>query len=222
MGVVLADLELVARNLPPLLQGLQVTVILAVVVIAFGTMVGLVLGLGLTYGPKPLRLGVRGYVELLRGLPLLVTIFIIFYGLPIALGISIDRFVSVAVALSLFAGAHVAEVLRGAINAIPNSLLDAAKSIGLTSWPRIRYIVAPLAFRTAVPPWVNLGVEMIKGTSLVSLVSISDLTLRTNKIIERTREPILFYVVAALIYFSLCFFLSRLGRTMERRLEFPT
>lgn len=216
-----ADVELIARNVPLLLQGLRVTVTLAAIVIAVGTVAGFILGLGLCYGPRPLRFFVRTYVDLLRGLPLLVTIFVIFYGLPIVLGLSIEGFVSVSVALSLFASAHCAELLRGAINAIPKGLLEAARSIGLTFWPRIRYVVAPLALRTALPPWVNLGVEMIKGTTLVSLVSISDLMLRTNKIIERTREPILFYVVVGLIYFILCFSLSRLGRGFERRLAFP-
>lgn len=213
----LESLQLVLKNSNPLLQGLAVTLELAVVVILLGTLIGVAGGLALSYGPTLLRLFVRAYVDLIRGIPVLVTIFVIYYGLPIVLGMDTGALTSVALALSIFAGAHVSEIVRGAVTSVPKTQNEAAKSIGLMFWQRMMYVILPQAVRRAVPPWVNLCVEVIKGTSLVSLVSVSDLMLNTNKLIQRTHDPIPFYLAAGVLYFTVCFTLSRAASLYERR-----
>lgn len=213
----LESLQLVLKNSNPLLQGLAVTLELAVVVILLGTLIGIAGGLALSYGPTPLRLLVRAYVDLIRGIPVLVTIFVIYYGMPIVLGMDTGALTSVALALSIFAGAHVSEIVRGAVTSVPKTQMEAAKSIGLMFWQRMMYVILPQAVRRAVPPWVNLCVEVIKGTSLVSLVSVSDLMLNTNKLIQRTHDPIPFYLAAGVLYFTVCFALSRAASLYERR-----
>jgi polar amino acid transport system permease protein len=210
-------LNLIYRNRIPILSGLWITVQLAVIVIIAGTLIGLLVGLALTYGPRWLRTIVRVYVDLIRGIPMLVTIFVIFYGLPIVLRMDAGAFESVALALSLFAGAYMAEIVRGAVTSIPKSQDEAGKSIGLTFWPRMQYVILPQAIRRALPPWVNLCVEIIKGTSLVSLVSVTDLMWSTTKLIERTHEPIPFYLTTGTIYFAICFTLSRFALRYEHR-----
>jgi polar amino acid transport system permease protein len=154
-----------------------------------------------------------------RGTPLLVQIFLIYYGLP-ALDLDIDGYRAAIVALGLFAGAHVSEIVRGAVGAVPRGQTDAAKSLGLTFWPRLRYVVLPQAVPAILPPWVNTAVEMVKGTSLVVLVSVSDLLFATRKVAERTGDPMPIYIAAALIYFVVNFGISRFGLWLERRTRF--
>src|SRR5579864_894660 len=188
-----AQVQVVVANAHIMLIGTQLTLQLAAISIVFGTLIGIVGGLGLSYGPLPIRMLVRGYVELLRGLPLLVTIFVSYYGLPLALGIDVDPFSSVVFALSIFAGAQMVEIVRGAVISIQRNQTEAAKAIGLTFVPRMRYVILPQAFRRALPPWVNLSVDVVKGTSLCALVSISDLLLTANHLIETTTDVIAFY-----------------------------
>ena len=209
----------VIANFPLLMQGLIVTLQISVLVIVAGTILGTLGGLGLLYGPLALRLLLRLYVDLARGLPLLVQIFIIFY-VPPALHIEISGFGAVVVALSLFAGAHISEIVRGAVAAIPQGQSDAAKSLGLTFWPRTWSVILPQAMPAIIPPWTNTAVEMVKGSSLAYLVSVSELLFATYKIVGRTGVAMPLYITAALLYFAVNFALSRAGALLERRMRF--
>lgn len=199
--------------------GLWVTIQVALQAIALGVAVGTLVGLGLLYGPAIVRWLLRVYVDIIRGLPLLVTIFAIFYGLPM-LRILLPRTSSVVLALGLFAAAHMAEIVRGAVSSIPRGQMEAAKAIGLVFWQRMGYVILPQATRRALPPSINLSVELIKGTSLVSLVGVADLLLSARHAMERTTQPLPFYFMLAVIYFCICFALSRLGAYMERRFAY--
>ncbi len=209
----------VIDNFDLLLQGLAVTLQLSALVIAFGTILGLGGGVGLLYGARPLRVALRAYVDAVRGTPLLVIIFLIFYGLP-AVGVAIDGFWSATVALSLFAGAHISEVIRGAIITVPKGQTDAAKALGLTLWPTLGHVVLPQALPAILPPWVNTAVEMVKGTSLVVLVSVNDLLFSAQKVLERTGDAMPMYLAAALIYLVINLGISRFGLWLERRVTF--
>jgi polar amino acid transport system permease protein len=200
-------------------QGLVVTLRIAVFAVLIGTPLGLLVGLGLMYGPFWVRLPLRAYVDILRGLPVLVMIFVFFYG-PAVFNFTMPREMSVILALGVFAGAHMAEITRGAVSAIPVEQTEAAKSIGLGFWQRIRHVILPQSTRRAVPPWINLCVELVKGTSLVSLVGVADLFLSARHVLERTRDPIPFYIALAVIYFMINFGLSRLGAYIERRFSY--
>jgi polar amino acid transport system permease protein len=209
----------VIANFPLLWQGLIVTLQISVLVIVAGTILGTLGGLGLLYGPVWLRLLLRLYVDLARGLPLLVQIFIIFY-VPPALNIEINGFGAVVVALSLFAGAHISEIVRGAVAALPQGQTDAAKSLGLTFWPRTWGVILPQAVPAIIPPWTNTAVEMVKGSSLAYLVSVSELLFATYKIVGRTGVAMPLYITAALLYFAVNFALSRAGALLERRMRY--
>jgi polar amino acid transport system permease protein len=209
-------MELILANMPLILRGLMVTATVSIAVLLLGTLLGMGGGLSLSYGAKPLRWLVRIYVDVGRGIPQLVLIFAIFYGLP-ALGVQVSAIVAGILALSLFCGAHMSEIVRGGVDSIPRGQADAAKSIGLTFRQRLRHVIFPQALGRILPAWVNTAVEIVKSSSLVSLVSVVDLTMAIQQIVGRTREALLFYAVAAALYFAINFTLSIAGRRMERR-----
>jgi len=204
---------------PALLRGLTVTLELSAVVIVLGSTIGYLGGLSLEYGPKPLWAAVRVYVDTLRGIPVLVLLFAVFYGLPIV-GIQIGAFGAGVVALSVFAGAHMTEVVRGGIASIPRTQGDAAKAIGLQFWERLRWVILPQAVRRILPPWVNTAVELVKGSSLVSLIGVVELLLATQQVVGRTFIVIPTYTLAGLMYFVVNYGISRLGALVERRYAF--
>ena len=209
------------EELPLLLQGVAVTLRISVLVILAGSIIGIFGGLGLLFGPLWLRALLRGYVDVVRGLPLLVTIFIIFY-VPPALDIEVSGFAAVAVALSIFAGAHISEIVRGAISSVSRGQNDAARALGLTFWPRIWYVILPQALPAIIPPWTNTAIEMVKGSSLAYLVSVSELLFQTYKVVGRTGASMQLYIAAALLYFAINFALSRGGLWLERRIRYTT
>jgi len=204
---------------PALLRGLAVTLELSAAVILLGSTIGYLGGLSLEYGPKPLWAAVRVYVDTLRGIPVLVLLFAVFYGLPIV-GIQIGAFGAGVVALSAFAGAHMTEVVRGGIASIPRTQGDAAKAIGLEFWERLRWVILPQAVRRILPPWVNTAVELVKGSSLVSLIGVVELLLATQQVVGRTFIVIPTYTLAGLMYFVVNYGISRLGALVERRYAF--
>jgi len=209
-------IELVISGAPLILRGLTITVAVSAAVLLLGTLIGFGGGLSLLYGARPLRWIARLYVDVLRGVPQLVLIFAIFYGFP-ALGLQVSAILAGILALSLFCGAHVAEVVRGGVASIPRGQMDAAKAIGLTFAQRLRKVIFPQAMRRILPAWINTAVEIVKSSSLVSLVSVVDLTMAIQQIVGRTREALLFYAVAAVLYFIINFSLSTLGRRLEMR-----
>lgn len=214
-------MQTVLDNAHLLWRGVLVTLQLSGLVILFGTLLGLVGGVGLLYGKRPIRWVLRAYVDIARGTPLLVLIFLGFYGLP-AVGVAISGYQSATLALSLFAGAHMSEVVRGAVSGVPLAQIDAAKSIGLTFWPRLRYVVLPQSLPVILPPWVNTAVEMVKGTSLVALVGVGDLLRSTQQVMERTGDVIPLYLSAAVLYIVINFSISMFGSWMEGRFKFMT
>ncbi len=211
-------MQTVIDNFGLIMIGLRTTLQISALIIVFGTIIGLFGGLGLLYGPAPVRLALRGYVDLVRGTPLLVLIFLIFYGLP-ALNVEISGFQASVVSFSLFAGGHISEIIRGAVSSVAKGQTDAAKSLGLTFWPRTAWVILPQALPIALPPWVNTAVEMVKGSSLVVLVSVNDLMFASVKIAERTGDPMPLYITAGAIYVVICLAISRFGAWLERRVS---
>jgi polar amino acid transport system permease protein len=211
-------------------DGVEVTLKLSAVIIVLSSIFGFFVGTGLLYGPRWLRLVLRLYVDTIRGLPLLVLIFLIFYGLPaLKIGVgdwelntNFGRFQTVTIAFTLFASAQIGEVVRGALGSIPKGQTEAGRAIGLTFWQRLAYILFPQAIAPMLPPWTNIAAELVKGTSLVTLVSMSDLLFSTRKIAERTGEMIPLYFAAAVIYFVICFTISRTGAWLGKRFTVQT
>lgn len=210
----------VALNaLPFLWRGLLVTLDVSAIVVAAALVSGVVLGTAITYGPLWIRLPIRAYSDFLRGIPLLVLIFFVYYALPAA-GWSISNFWAAVAALSAFESAHVLEVVRGALQSIHPGQTDAGRAIGLTFSQRMIYVIFPQALRRFLPPWINTVVDTVKGSALVSLVGIVDLMLAIQQVIGRTFRPMPLYVLGALMYFAINYVLSLTSRRLERRFAY--
>ena len=207
------------QSLPYLWQGLLITLEVSSLVVFFSLIAGTILGVGIVYGPRWLYWPIRIYSDVLRGIPLLVLIFFIYYGLPL-FGVNFTNFASVVLALSAFKTAHIIEVVRGAIQSIPVGQTEAAKTIGLRFGQRLLYVIAPQAVRRFLPPWINAVVDAVKGSALVSLVGIVDLMLAIQQVIGRTYVPMPLYVVGALMYFAINYSLSLASRTLETRFAY--
>jgi len=209
-------MQLALQSLPYLLNGLLVTLAVSGLVVTFSLLFGVVLGTILSYGPALVRWPIRIYSDVIRGIPIIVLIFSVYYGLP-PLGINLNNFVSAVAALTLFTTAQVTEITRGALQSIHFGQTEAGKAIGLTFWKRMIYIIFPQALRRFLPPWINNVTDAVKGSALVSLVGIVDLMMSIQQVIGRIYEPMPLYVLGALIYFAINYSLSSLSRQLEAR-----
>ena len=207
------------ESLPFLWDGLLITLQVSALVVAISLVIGVVMGVGIVYGPRLLYWPIRLYSDLIRGIPVLVLIFFVYYGLP-ALGLNLDAFWAAVAALAAFKTAHVIEIARGAIQSIHFGQTDAAKAIGLTFWQRMHHVVFPQAVRRFLPPWINAVTDAVKGSALVSLIGVVDLMLAIQKVIGRTYEPMPLYVTGAIIYFVINYTLSSLSRQLEARFAY--
>jgi polar amino acid transport system permease protein len=207
------------ESLPFLWQGLLVTLEVSFLVVAISLVIGVVLGVGITYGPRWISWPIRAYSDLIRGIPILVLIFFVYYGLP-PLGLNLDSFWAAIAALTAFKVAHVIEIVRGSIQSIHFGQTDAARAIGLTFWQRMLYVIFPQATRRFLPPWINAVTDAVKGSALVSLIGVVDLMLAMQKVIGRTYEPMPIYVTGAIIYFAINYTLSTLSKRMETRFAY--
>jgi polar amino acid transport system permease protein len=207
-------------GLPFLWQGLLVSLQCSLIVVAVALCAGVVLGMAITYGPKLVALPIRGFSDIIRGIPILVLIFFVYYGPPTAFGANINSFVSGVIALSLFSTAQVIEIARGALQSIPTGQMEAGKSIGLTFPQRMAYVIFPQSMRRFLPPWLNSVTDAVKGSALLSLVGVVDLMQAIQQVIGRTYEALPLYVVGALIYFGINYTLSVLSRVLEARFAY--
>jgi len=212
-------MRLMLTSLPFLWQGLLVTLEVSGIVVVVALALGVVLGAGLTYGPRIVAWPIRVYSDIVRGTPLLVLIFFVYYGLP-ALGVKIGNFWAALAALAAFETAHVAETARGALQSIHLGQTEAAKAIGLTFEQRMLYVIFPQALRRFLPPWMNTVVDTVKGSALVSLVGIVDLMLSIQQVVGRTFRPMPLYVLGALMYFVINYALSLSARRLEARFTY--
>jgi polar amino acid transport system permease protein len=212
-------MNFVATTLPFLWQGLLVSLHVSALVVASSLVAGVLVGIGFAYGPLWLRLLLRAYSDILRGTPLLVLIFSVYYLLPFA-GLNLQPFPAAVLALAAFKTAHVGEIARGAIQSIAVGQTDAGKAIGLTFAQRLAYVILPQAVRRFLPPWINSVTDAVKGSALVSLVGIVDLMLAAQQVIGRTYEPLPVYLLAAAIYFAINYSLSVASRRLEARFAY--
>jgi polar amino acid transport system permease protein len=204
--------------------GLRTTALLAVVCVVASLVVGIVLGALLTLPSRLVRAVVRAYVEIWRGLPIIIILFFIFFVLPI-IGIRVDTFIAAAIGLSLWGSANMAEVVRGAVQSVPRGQEEAAAALGF-SWPgRMIHVILPQATRRALPPLIGLVVNLTQQTSLAAVIGLLDILEASQRSIERLTlsggnshaVPILGAVLA--VFFVICLPLTMLSRWFERRLR---
>lgn len=212
-------IEIAQSSFLPLLKGaLLYSLTLAIVSFFFGLIIAVLTALARLSGIKPLVGIARFYVSLIRGTPLLVQLYIIFYGLP-SVGIMIDPFPSAIIGFSLSVGAYSSEVVRAAILSIHKGQWEAAYSLGMTYWQALRRVVLPQAARVSVPPLSNSFISLVKDTSLAAAILVSEMFRKAQEIVASTYEPLLVYAEAALIYWMICFVLSFLQDRIEHKLD---
>jgi polar amino acid transport system permease protein len=200
-----------------LAEGLLATIEISAVAIFAGSALGLFTGIGLAYGWRPLRWLLRVYVDVVRGTPVLVLILANFYILAV-FGVQFTAIGSGMFALSLFCGGHLGEIARGALQAIPATQVDAGKSVGLRMPQILMLVLLPQALRQILPVWINTAVEIVKASTLLSIIGVGELLLKTQEIIGRNFLTLEFYTFAGLLYFLVNFSIERFGRIVERRL----
>ena len=213
-----AWLQLMIDSFWPLLSaGLIFTVPLTLITFGSGIILGFIIALIRLYGPKPLIALVRFYVWLIRGTPLLVQLFLIFYGLPSA-GIVLDAFPAAVIGFTLNVGAYTSEVIRATLASVPKGQWEAAYSIGMNWTQAMRRIVLPQAARIAVPPLSNSFISLVKDTSLAAALTVPELFQAAQRIAAVTYEPLILYTETALIYLLFSTVLSSLQDKLEARL----
>ncbi|MHC8492723.1 amino acid ABC transporter permease [Thalassospira sp. SM2505] len=203
-----------------LLDGLGDTILISVSSVVLGTILGVFVGLAMTYGQRWLRFIVRLYIDFLRGTPVFVLILACFYILSVV-GVDLTAFQAGVLALTLFCSSHVGEIVRGALSAIAVGQTEAAKSIGLTFMQTFVYVLLPQALRQILPTWVNTATEIVKASTLLSIIGVVELLLATQQVIARTYLSLEFYLFAGFVYFLLNFVIEQAGRAVERRISIP-
>ncbi|AUX71757.1 amino acid ABC transporter permease [Erwinia pyrifoliae] len=202
---------------PMLYAGLTFTIPLTLIAFTLGLSLGAVVALVRLYGPRPLQSLVRFYVWLIRGTPLLVQLFLIFYALP-GVGITIDAFPAAVIGFTLNIGAYTSEIIRATLLSVPKGQWEAAHSIGMSWGQTLRRIVMPQAARVAVPPLSNTFIALVKDTSLASVITVPELFLAAQRIAAVTYQPLILYTEAAIIYLLLSSVLSALQARLEKKL----
>ncbi|MBV2181478.1 MAG: amino acid ABC transporter permease [Castellaniella sp.] len=200
-----------------IVQATQWTVLLSLVAFIGGGLVGLAAALARTGTNRIVRAISVGFIQLFRGTPLLLQLFLVFFGAPV-IGLEVDPWVAAAVALALNAGAFLGEIWRGCIEAVPRGQWEAAGALGLKYRYLLRDVILPQALKIAVPPTVGYLVQVIKGTSLAAIIGFTELTRAGQIVNNATFEPMMVFSIVAALYFLLCWPLSLLAGRMERRL----
>jgi cystine transport system permease protein len=226
LNSIFADPERTARlidiaktSLQPLLEGAVMnTIPLTIISFIIGIFLAVLTALARISQVKFFQGIARFYVSAIRGTPLLVQLFIIFYGLP-NIGVTIDPFISAVIGFSLSVGAYASEIIRAAIISIPKGQWEAGYSIGMTYTQALKRIILPQAARVSIPPLSNSFISLVKDTSLASVVLVTEMFRRAQEIASTTYEFLLVYVEAALLYWVICFFLSILQGYLEKRMD---
>lgn len=203
----------IVRNL---LLAARWTVLLSLVAFAGGGIVGLLVLL-LRTGKRPwARRLTQGYIELFQGTPLLMQLFLAFFGLAL-FGIEVPAWLAAGLALTLWTSAFLAEIWRGCVEAIPRGQWEASGSLAMGYVQQMRHVILPQALRIAVAPTVGFGVQVIKGTALASIIGFTELSKAGTMIVNATFQPFTVYAAVALMYFTLCWPLSQYSKMLERK-----
>lgn len=213
------DLSVISASLPFLLEGLLVTLGLTIVSILIGIVIGSLAGIARVSKVKILRSVATVYIDFIRGTPLLVQVFLIYFGIPGLTGSPVPSTVAAIVALSINSGAYVAEIVRAGIQSIDKGQEEAAKSLGMSAVQAMRYIIFPQTIRRILPPLGNEFISLLKESSLVSAISIEELLRKGQIVITRNFRPFEIYITVALMYLVMTLLISQLVRWMERRLR---
>ncbi|MGE5398043.1 MAG: amino acid ABC transporter permease [Chitinophagales bacterium] len=205
---------------PMLLIGVIATIKVTTLAVGLGLIIGMFAGMGRLSRVKFISGLSVAYIEFFRGTPLLVQVFLIYFGvLPLIFGHSVNEFLAAVIACSINSGAYIAEIVRGGIQSIDRGQLEAAKSLGMSYRQAMRHIILPQAFKVMIPPLINEFIAMLKDTSLVSVIAVEELTRKGQLAIAINYEPFIMWSMVAVLYLVMTLAISRLGIAVERRLK---
>ena len=211
------DFELIQRALPILLMGAGVTIEITAFSVAIGFFIGLFVGIARISQFKILRIMAAVYADCIRGTPLLVQIFLIYFALPMAIGQRVEPFIAAVAACGINSGAYVSEIFRAGIQAIDVGQMEAGRSLGLTWWQTMPFIILPQAFKNILPPLGNEFIAMLKDSSLVSVIGFEELTRRGQLIIAQTYGSFEIWMTVAVLYLIMTMAISRIVAFLEKR-----
>jgi polar amino acid transport system permease protein len=201
-----------------LLRGAGWTIVLSLLAFGGGGVLGFVLALTRVYAPRPLRFLAMLYIRLIQGTPLLILLFLTYFGLP-ALGLVVDPLVAAAIGLSTYVSAYLGEIWRGSLEAVPRTQEEAAACLALNWRQRLLHVILPQAIKIATPPTVGFMVQIVKNTSLASAIGFVEMVRAGQMINNATFRPFVVFVLIAALYFALCYPLSVWSRRLERRFD---
>ena len=211
------QLQSLAGSYPLALRGLGMTVVLSLISLVLGTLIGFGLGILRTGGNRMISAAIGTWVDLIRGTPFLVQIFLIFFILP-EFGIELDAFAAGIIALTNLAACFICEIVAAGISSVPTGQVEAALASGLSRWQRMHQVVLPQAMRIVLPPLVGQYVLLIKDSSVVSAIGLTDLTRVGWLVVQRVPNGLLVFFLVGLGYFIVCYPLIMLARRLERRM----
>lgn len=215
-GLIVASFAGFREFIPGLLQGALMTVEITLLGCGLAVVMAIVAAMGKMYGPWPVRWLAVSYIEVFRGTSALVQLFWIFYVMP-HFGINVSAFMAAVVALGFNVGAYGAEVVRGAINAVPRGQWEAATALNLHPVTRMWRIIFPQALAAMIPPWGNLFIELLKATALVSFIAITELTFFAKQMNQTTFRTVEIFTLALVMYFCIALVITLFMRWLERR-----
>lgn len=211
------NFELIEHALPMLLVGAGVTIEITAVSVAIGFLIGLFVGIARICQVKILRIIAAIYADCIRGTPLLVQIFLIYFALPIVTGQRVEPFVAAVAACGINSGAYVSEIFRAGIQAIDVGQMEAGRSLGLSWWQTMYYVILPQAVRNILPPLGNEFIAMLKDSSLVSVIGFEELTRRGQLIIAQTYGSFEIWTTVAILYLIMTLAISRVVAWLEKK-----
>ncbi|KJF67116.1 amino acid ABC transporter permease [Rhizobium nepotum] len=201
-----------------LLSALQWTVLLTIIALIGGGIVGFLIALGRTSNLKALRIAAGTYIQVIQGIPVLMILFLSYYGLSLA-GLELPPLIAAGASMTIYTSGYLAEIWRGCIQAVPKQQWEASESLALTRAQQYRYVILPQAIRISLPPTVGFAVQVVKNTSIASIIGFVELARAGQLINNATFQPFRVFVAVAVLYFIVCYPLSQLSRWLERRLH---
>jgi polar amino acid transport system permease protein len=201
-----------------LLKALQWTIVLSVIAFTGGGIIGMLLTMMRIAKNKTIRSIAQFYIAFFQGTPLLMQLFLIFFGIPIVLGFDVPALVSASVALTFYASAYLADIWRGSVESIPKTQWEAGTALGLSWLDQFRFAILPQAVKVSIPPTIGFLVQVVKNTSLTSIIGYVELTRRGQVLNNVTFKPFIIFTMVGILYFIVCYPLSLYSKRLETKL----
>ncbi|ASN06899.1 amino acid ABC transporter permease [Virgibacillus necropolis] len=208
--------ELAWENLPFLLEGIPLTLMISIIGMALGLVIGLFLALARGSEAKLWRYPARMYISFMRGTPILVFLFILYFGLPF-MGIELSAVLAATLGFGLNSAAYIAEINRSALNSIDRGQWESAKALNIGYWKTMRKIILPQATRIAVPPLTNVFMDIVKATSLAAVITVPEIFQKAQIVAGRSFDSMTMYITIALIYWPICMLISFAQDRLENK-----